>query len=60
MRFAKRGKCNEYDKIVRQYAMDLGKEGYPAMLLRYFDINGYSCLNGWTFGNVISSARDIA
>ena len=56
--FAKRGKCSQYEKIVRQYVMDFSGS-YPAMLFKYFDINGYSCLNGWTFGNIISSAHDI-
>ena len=26
----------------------------------YFPINDFSCLNGWTFGNIMASAHDIA
>ena len=29
-------------------------------MISYYDINNYSCLNGWTFGNVVASARDVA
>ena len=30
------------------------------MLFKYFEISDYSCLNGWTCGNAMSSAHDVA
>lgn len=55
--FPKNGACDAYPGVVRQYAPWLDGRAHRYGL---YDIAGDSCLNGWTCGNVATSARDLA
>lgn len=54
--FAGRGPCKKYPRVAHQYARDLtaGKEWI------FEDLYYKSCLNGWTMGNIVSTAEDLA
>ena len=62
-KFGHNGKCTEqgYDDIVSQYSFGMdGIDHFYSARMFFFNINNFSCLNGWTFGNIIASAHDLA
>jgi CubicO group peptidase (beta-lactamase class C family) len=58
--FPKLGKCSTYGSIgvVHQYAVDASK--YQWGQISWFDMMPFSCLNGWTCGNIAAAPVDLA
>jgi len=36
------------------------KNKWPGIEADYIDLNQFSCLNGWTSGNLMASAHDVS
>ena len=54
----KSGTCRDQD-TVHTYLVDF-KNQWPGIKISDIDLEDYSCLNGWGFGNLAASANDIA
>ena len=55
----KNGKCSEYKDVTQQYMLGSRNE-WPGSEYYYQDLDDYSCLDGWGFGNIAASADDVA
>ena len=58
----KEGKCSSIpagEKVTHQY-MPVDNGAWPAQKRSFVDLFGYSCLNGWGFGNIAVTAMDIS
>lgn len=55
VKFAIRGRCADYENVAHQ--ITAYKEGNKQV---FQDLYYNSCLNGWTMGNIMASARDMA
>ena len=59
--FISHGKCSDYNSkgVVRTY-LQVSKNKWPGTAVTYKNMNDYSCLNGWTMGDISTSAMDAA
>jgi len=58
MLFAMRGKCNQYPHLAHQWIKGpVQPDDHEAY---FYDLRENSCLNGWTMGNLASSAENVA
>ena len=58
----KEGKCSSKppsERVTHNYLISYGG-AWPADFYSYEDLFGYSCLNGWGFGNIAVTAMDIS
>ena len=59
--FMKGGRCRDHPSVASQYGTRLEVvDGYTTMVEAVFDYRSYSCLNGWSMGNVAASGHDFA
>lgn len=54
--FATIGQCSKYKNVAHQYAHDWYDNGIHHVNDMYYK----SCLNGWTMGNILATAEDLA
>ena len=54
-----RGKCSKYKGLTQTYYTELTGL-WPAIEINQLDLDNDSCLNGWGFGNIASSAKDAS
>ena len=54
-----RGKCSKYQGLTQTYYTELSGL-WPAISVIHHDLDDDSCLNGWGFGNIASSAKDAS
>ena len=57
--FLRLGRCSQYQHIAHQYATNPIVHPVPKVV-EWNDLEDASCLNGWTMGNIASTARDLA
>jgi hypothetical protein len=55
--FPKLGRCLQYPGVAHSYATMPGTSKNETII---YDLGFNSCLNGWTMGNIASSAKDLA
>lgn len=58
--FLQNGPCSQYSDVAHQYAYSNKMNGDQIVATEIFDLDDYSCLNGWTCGNVAASAKALA
>jgi hypothetical protein len=59
--FIKGGRCRDHPAVASQYGTRLELvDGYSRTAEAVFDYRSYSCLNGWSMGNAVTSGRDLA
>jgi len=56
--FMKAGRCKDFPKIAHQFAAETWHTHEGLMV--YNDLAYNSCLNGWTMGNIATTAEDLA
>ena len=56
--FLNLGRCSQYPGIAHQYTWQYWKNASGTQVFQ--DLYFNSCLNGWTMGNIASSAQDLA
>ena len=56
--FLNLGRCSQYPGVAHQYSWQYWKNA--SHLQTFQDLFMNSCLNGWTMGNIASSAQDLA
>mmetsp|Transcript_773 Transcript_773/g.1470 ORF Transcript_773/g.1470 Transcript_773/m.1470 type:complete len:477 (+) Transcript_773:38-1468(+) len=56
--FLNLGRCSQYPGVAHQYAWQYW--GNKSNMQQFKDLYANSCLNGWTMGNIASSAKDLA
>ena len=59
--FPIKGQCQDYvtQGMIRQYKSEI-RASFTGLVVDIKDITEFSCLNGWTCGNVAAAARDTA
>ena len=60
--FPKLGSCASYGNISHQYAVNRFENAtnLAEIDFNFYDISDKSCLNGWTMGNIVASAMNLA
>lgn len=58
--FPENGKCSDDPLIVHQYELNTTLNGEGRLQAAHQDIDGYSCLNGWSCGSIAASVPDVA
>lgn len=60
-KFIKSGACSEYNAVgVPRTYQQVSKNAWPGVEVSYMNMNGFGCSNGWTMGNIATSAADAA
>ena len=54
LKFMMKGKCSVDPNIAHQY-LTRPSGVWPAIVYNSTDLDNYSCLNGWGFGNIAAS-----
>ena len=58
--FPENGKCSDDPMIVHQYELNTTLNNEGRLQAAHQDIDGYSCLNGWSCGSIAASVPDVA
>ena len=59
--FPGKGKCSKDPSIIHQYHLgSRSSKADPHYRVQFSDIIDYSCLNGWTCGNIAATVGDIS
>lgn len=60
-KFIMSGACSEYNAIgVPRTYQQVSKNAWPGVEVSYRNMNGFGCSNGWTMGDIATSAADAA
>lgn len=58
--FLKLGRCSQYPHVAHQWAQAPDTRRPSAYNVTFLDLHDTSCLNGWTMGNIATTAEDLA